>query len=93
MTHFEIPPKHTVSAPPGKAFSMRHRLRLFPGEEAAPVQSPSTVQVTLGEILSPIVEAARSNHTFLDDFANDDVQISSDLYEVLMAYGQLRKTA
>ena len=72
---------------------MRNRLRLFPGEDAAPIQTPPAVHVKLGEILQPLADAAASNRTFVSDFLDEDVQISSDLYEVLMAYANVRRAA
>jgi len=72
---------------------MRNRLRLFPGEEATSAPAPQQVQVKLSEILQPLADAAASGRTFLNDFSDDELQISSDLYEVLMAYRQVRRSA
>jgi hypothetical protein len=38
-----------------------------------------------------LAEAVRSQRTWLADFANDEVTISADLYEVLMAYQHFRR--
>lgn len=50
-----------------------------------------TVTVALGEILPLLAEAVQSRRTWLDDFAADDVTISTDLYEVLLAYQHYRR--
>lgn len=72
---------------------MQNRLRLFPTEEATKKQGPATVTLTLGEFLEPMVEAYLSKRTFVDDFADEEVQVSSDLYEILIASVNLRKSA
>lgn len=50
-----------------------------------------TVTVSLGEILPLLAEAVRSERTWLRDFAADDVTISTDLYEVILAYQHFRR--
>lgn len=50
-----------------------------------------TVTVPLGEILPLLAEAVQSRRTWLDDFSADDVTISTDLYEVLLAYQHYRR--
>lgn len=77
---------------------MRNRLRIFPADES--VQShvpskhaPASITVRLSEILEPLTEACQSNRTFINDFADDELQIPSDLYEALMASVCLRKSA
>lgn len=72
---------------------MRNRLRIFPADVSAQPQSQETVTVSLGEILEPLAEAYLSKRTYIDDFSDDNVQIPSDLYEVLMASVSLRKSA
>jgi hypothetical protein len=72
---------------------MRNRLRLFPADDAVQSPSPATVTVPLAEILAPLAEAYLAKLAFVDDFANDEVQVSSDFYEVLMASVSLRKSA
>jgi hypothetical protein len=45
-----------------------------------------TVTVPFGDVLPLLVDAAKSQRAWLGDFANDEITISSDLYEVLLAY-------
>lgn len=72
---------------------MRNRLRIFPGDESVQHPAPANVTVRLSEILEPLTEACQSNRTFIQDFADDELQIPADLYEALMACACLRKSA
>jgi hypothetical protein len=49
------------------------------------------VTVPLGEILPLLADAFRSQRTWLRDFDGDEVSISSDLYEVILAYQHHRR--
>ena len=74
----------------------QNRLRVYYGPEesvAGPATIPlrESVQLTLGEVLPLLVEAAKSRRAWVDDFANDEITISSDLYEVLLAYQHFRR--
>ncbi len=59
------------------------------------VSAPKTVDVSLKQIVPLLLDAHRTNRTWLCDFEDDTVRIDSDLYEVLLAYQRLgqRKTA
>lgn len=74
---------------------MRHRprLRLFTGDEGATCVAEPTVSVPLSEIVGALLDAARSQRTWVHDFCNDEVQISPDLYEIITAYSHLRPSA
>ncbi len=50
-----------------------------------------TVNVPLTEVLPLLADAVRSDRTWLRDFADDEVNISMDLYEVLLAYQHYRR--
>ncbi len=72
-------------------------LRVYSGppEEDAPVgvleSKQPTVTVPLGEVLPLLADAVRSNRTWLRDFAQDEITISMDLYEVILAYQFYRR--
>ena len=75
------------------------KLRIYTGPEtisqaatrlAEPADS-NRVRVTLGEILPLLADAVESNRTWLSDFADDEVTISSDLNDVLQAYRHFRR--
>ncbi|MDH3718243.1 MAG: hypothetical protein OES79_08985 [Planctomycetota bacterium] len=50
-----------------------------------------TVSVPLGRIMPLLAEAAQSKRTWLEDFGDDEVRISEDLYEVILAYQHFRR--
>ena len=49
------------------------------------------VTLSLGEILPLLADAVQSQRTWLQDFDDDQVTISMDLYEVLLAYQFYRR--
>ena len=51
----------------------------------------SKISVPLGQIFPLLAEAVQSNRAWLQDFSDDDVTISSDLYEVILAYQHFRR--
>lgn len=73
----------------------RSQLRVYFGPEAAHDSAPKphhkTVTVPAGEIFGLLADAVRSERTWLRDFADDDVTISTDLYEVILAYQHCRR--
>jgi hypothetical protein len=74
---------------------MSTSLRVFPqlrDEEEIQSQQP-TVQVQLGDLLPLVALAARQNYVWLRDFLDDEVVITSDLYDVLRAFRCSRPSA
>jgi hypothetical protein len=76
------------------------KLRLFYGSEAgasvpsaAPLPEPDKVTVPLADVFPLLAEAARSRRAWLSDFADDQITISQDLYEVIVAYQHYRRPA
>lgn len=75
------------------------KLRVYTGPETEPAglsllgesADPHNVRVTLGEILPTLADAVASDRTWLTDFEDDEVTISSDLYDVLQAYRHFRR--
>ena len=72
---------------------MRPTLRLFHGEEDGIYSEPPQVTMTLGEFCRILTEAQRFDSTWLQDFADEDVQIPLDLHEVMSTYWTLRPGA
>jgi len=72
---------------------MRPQLRLYTGEDDSSLATDTGVNVRFGEVLTALVHAWRCNRTWLTDFENDEIQVSSDLYEVISAYNHLRPSA
>ncbi|MEX0977892.1 MAG: hypothetical protein WDZ48_03520 [Pirellulales bacterium] len=54
-------------------------------------ESKDAVTVTLGEVLPLLADAVRNERTWLSDFENDPITISTDLYEVILAYQHYRR--
>jgi hypothetical protein len=73
---------------------MRPRLRLFTGEglDDSPA-AEAQVSVPFGEITRALADAVRWNRTWLRDFEDDHVKVSTDLYEVLCTFTHLRPSA
>lgn len=70
------------------------RLKIFRGPEEGSLPAPhaaSDVTVPVGEVLPLIADAVANQRTWLKDFADDEITISSDLYEVLLAYRFFRR--
>jgi len=74
---------------------MAARLRVFPApDETATTSTPApTVRVTLGELLPLVALAHRHNYLWLQDFLDDEVRITADLYDVLQAFRAYRPSA
>ena len=75
------------------------RLRVVYGSEdgyestsfAPASATKNMVTLPLADVLPLLADAVQSRRTWLRDFSDDEVTISSDLYEVLMAYRHLRR--
>lgn len=72
---------------------MQPRLKLFTGEDESMVFEEPMVRMKLGEVCQILSEAGRYRRSWLSDFADDEIQVSSDLYEVLTTYWQLKPGA
>jgi hypothetical protein len=78
----------------------RSNLKIYrgPAEKQAPTRPASnnqaaTVTVELSEVLPLLADAVASRRTWLSDFEDDQITISADLYEVLLAYQYYRHPA
>ena len=76
----------------------RSQLRVYygPPSEVQPTITETThrkdvVSVPLGEIFPLLADAVRSDRTWLRDFEEDEITISTDLYEVILAYQHYRR--
>jgi hypothetical protein len=49
------------------------------------------VALPLGEVLPLLMDAVKSRRQWVGDFFDDEIRISSDLYEVLLAYQHFRR--
>jgi len=73
-------------------------LRIYygPPDEMAGVKTEAndarqTVTVPLREVAPLLADAVQSDRTWLGDFEDDEITISMDLYEVILAYQHYRR--
>ena len=74
---------------------MAAQLRVYPlpmDDYDVPEQEP-TIRVSLADLLPLVALAHRHNYLWLQDFLEDEVAITSDLYEVLRAFRCRRPSA
>ncbi|MCA9062312.1 MAG: hypothetical protein KDA96_04615 [Planctomycetaceae bacterium] len=74
---------------------MRPRLRLFVGAdepETAVVPEPE-VSMRLEDLTRVLADAIIWDRTWVQDFADDEIRVSADLFEILSAYSHLRPSA
>ena len=72
---------------------MQPRLRLYTGEETVDSYGPRRVGVRLSELTQVLSEASKWDRAWVSDFGDDEVQVSTDLYEILSTYWHLRPSA
>ncbi len=72
---------------------MAAQLRLFSSSSEVDDAPPATVRVSLRELLPLIALARRHNYLWLQDFLDDEVRVTEDLYEVLRAFRCYRPSA
>jgi hypothetical protein len=74
---------------------MAVRLRVYPGrpEATLPTRPAPVVGVRLGDLLPLVAMAQRDNYLWLQDFLDDEVRVTSDLYEILRAFRSYRPSA
>ena len=73
-------------------------LKLYRGPEESVVPAiaktsagKACVTVALSEALPLLADAFNSQRTWLGDFEDDEITVSADLYEVLLAYQYYRR--
>jgi hypothetical protein len=72
------------------------RLRVYCGPHESDIgnaPASQTVTVPLGDVLPLLADAHRQQRVWVNDFLDDEITISSDLYEVLIAYQHYRRPA
>ena len=76
---------------------MATQLRVYPGPDQDDLDSYAspepTVRIRLGDLLPLVALAQRLRFIWLKDFLDDEVCITSDLYEVLQAFRGARPSA
>ena len=74
----------------------QNRLRIYYGPEddttrTAIEPSRDTVTLPLGEVFPTLIDALGNQRTWPHDFEDDEITISTDLYEVILAYQHYRR--
>jgi hypothetical protein len=72
---------------------MAVQLRVYPESQASHHAQEPSVRISLRDLLPLITVAQRRNHLWLKDFLDDEVSVTSDLYEVLRAFRTYRPSA
>lgn len=73
---------------------MALQLRVYPSPpDSEPTAPSATVGVRLGDFLPLVALAQRNNYLWLQDFLDDEVKVTEDLYEVLRAFQTYRPSA
>jgi hypothetical protein len=55
--------------------------------------APNTVSLPVGKLVPLLLQAAQNDCAWLNDFAEDNVRIDADLYDVLLAYQRMQERA
>jgi hypothetical protein len=72
---------------------MHPRLKLYLGDESNGYAAPADISMNLAEFVQIIQDAKKWDSTWLRDFSDDEIRISSDLYDVLSMYSSMRPSA
>jgi hypothetical protein len=65
------------------------RLRVYFGPRVSESPKPKkrdTVNLALSDVFPLLADAVASERTWLSDFSDDEITISTDLYELILAY-------
>ena len=71
---------------------MAPHLRLVTASDPGPTPDPC-VRISLREMLPLIALAQRHNYLWLQDFLDDEVCVTEDLYDILRAFRAYRPSA
>lgn len=66
------------------------RLRVFRPEK--PSEHEPTINLTVAQIVPLLVDAFQTDRVWLNDFGDETVRVTPDLYEILLAYQQMRRS-
>ena len=74
---------------------MAAHLRVVPVPKDAPERNAPAprVRLRLADLLPLVALAHRNNYVWLQDFLDDEVMVSHDLYEVMQAFRSSRPTS
>ena len=71
------------------------QLRVYPetlDSDQDETQDP-TIRIRLADLLPLLAVAKKNNYLWLQDFLNDEVTVTPDLYDVLRSFNAVRRTS
>ena len=71
---------------------MPAHLRVFRHDKEE-TQQPATVRMRLGDLFPLLAKAHRGNYLWLNDFEDDEIVVTEDLYDVLRSFRAYRPSA
>lgn len=73
---------------------MTAKLRIYPShpEDDSPRQTP-TIPIKLEELLPILAQAYRHHYAWLQDFLDDEIAVTPDLYDVIRSFQCYRPSA
>lgn len=71
---------------------MPAHLRVFRHDREETAQ-PATVRMRLGDLFPLLAKAHRDNYLWLNDFEDDEIVVTEDLYDVLRGFRAYRPSA
>jgi len=72
---------------------MAAHLRVFPAPDELEADIEPGIRIRLGDLLPLVAMAQRQHFIWLQDFLDDEVSISTDLHDVLMAFRSCKPSA
>ena len=62
-------------------------------DQLSGIADSKTVQIPLSKVVPLLLDASDNQRAWLDDFSDDLISMNSDLYEILLAYQQIKDRA
>ena len=84
-------PRHANTLPSGPDRRRQRQEREL--DRVAGTSAAKTVSISLSSLIPLLIDAVDNDRAWLRDFADEAVRIDADLYDVLLAYQQLRRPA
>jgi hypothetical protein len=74
---------------------MPAQLRLYAAPDDFDLDEPQdpSVRIRLADLLPLLTIAKKNNHLWLQDFLDDTVEVTPDLYDVLRSFRAVRQTS
>ncbi len=73
--------------------SLPQTVKFSLGNAAPKAVAEPKVTVRLADLLPLLIDATQKNRAWINDFGDDDVTVSQDLYEVALAYRSMGRAA